>query len=209
MAQGCCRPVSVFCHVLLCSLGDKTETRNNGQLQFMKLEDVTAMLNHTVVDLLKIDIEVSGGAMSPLMEPSTLFNPLLTFPCLFPPQGFEYEVMSGGPRALLPITCALQSRSHAYRVAMLSNCRHLCTAGLKFAESCSFPIQIAMEVHYCNMYSMTQLNRDRNHWDEMIWPMHELSLGEVALFFQHMADLGYGIVSREDNPVRGCFTNVA
>lgn len=34
----------------------------------------------------------------------------------------------------------------------------------------------------------------------MIWPMHELSLAELAMFFYHLADLGYAVVSREDNP---------
>eukprot|EP00245_Coleochaete_scutata_P018775 TRINITY_DN9942_c0_g1_i1.p1 TRINITY_DN9942_c0_g1~~TRINITY_DN9942_c0_g1_i1.p1 ORF type:complete len:169 (+),score=29.46 TRINITY_DN9942_c0_g1_i1:2-508(+) len=29
----------------------------------------------------------------------------------------------------------------------------------------------------------------------------EMRLAELALFFNHMADLGYGIVSREDNPI--------
>lgn len=33
----------------------------------------------------------------------------------------------------------------------------------------------------------------------MVWPMHQLSMAELAVFFGHMADLGYAIVSREDN----------
>lgn len=35
----------------------------------------------------------------------------------------------------------------------------------------------------------------------MIWPMHELSLAELAVFFGKMGELGYAIVSREDNPI--------
>lgn len=30
--------------------------------------------------------------------------------------------------------------------------------------------------------------------------MHELSLAELVVVFAHLAELGYGIVSREDNP---------
>lgn len=39
--------------------------------------------------------------------------------------------------------------------------------------------------------------QDRENWDQVIWPMHELSLG---VFFYHLANLGYAVVSREDNP---------
>ena len=31
------------------------------------------------------------------------------------------------------------------------------------------------------------------------WSLHELSNAEIAVFFAHFADLGYGVVSRDDN----------
>ena len=31
------------------------------------------------------------------------------------------------------------------------------------------------------------------------WSKHDVSLGELSVFFFHLADMGYGIVSREDN----------
>jgi hypothetical protein len=31
------------------------------------------------------------------------------------------------------------------------------------------------------------------------WSLHELSSAEIAVFFAHFADLGYGVVSRDDN----------
>lgn len=42
--------------------------------------------------------------------------------------------------------------------------------------------------------------QDRGNWDQVIWPVHELSLAELGMFFYHLADLGYAVVSREDNP---------
>ncbi|KAH7624544.1 hypothetical protein NADE_003895 [Nannochloris sp. 'desiccata'] len=30
-------------------------------------------------------------------------------------------------------------------------------------------------------------------------PMHDLTLSDLSLFFHHLASLGYGVVSREDN----------
>lgn len=43
--------------------------------------------------------------------------------------------------------------------------------------------------------------QDRGNWDQTIWAMHELSLAELGVFFLHLADLGYAVVSREDNPI--------
>jgi len=47
---------------------------------------------------------------------------------------------------------------------------------------------------------MTAFLQDKQHWSSMIWPMHRLSLAELAVFFTHLADLGYAVVSRDDNP---------
>lgn len=100
---------------------------------FMTFDGITAMLNHTRVDLLKIDIE-----------------------------GWEFDVLSG------------------------------------FKPSCSLPLQIAMEVHFSsNILYDTCL--DSTNFQNLYWALHDVSLGELALFFFHLADLGYGVVSREDN----------
>ncbi|KAI3432632.1 hypothetical protein D9Q98_004178 [Chlorella vulgaris] len=125
-------------------VGRSTETRSSatGSLQFMSLADITQMLGHSKVDLLKMDIE-----------------------------GFEYEVMSG----------------------------------LDLKSSCAFPMQISMEVHYHSLYLFTSFHNKPQYWDNMVWTMHQLSLAELAVFFQHIANLGYAIVSRDDNPLgRGC-----
>ncbi|KAL4855480.1 Initiation-specific alpha-1 [Chlorella vulgaris] len=121
-------------------VGRETETRSSatGSLQFMSLADITQMLGHSKVDLLKMDIE-----------------------------GFEYEVMSG----------------------------------LDLKTSCAFPMQISMEVHYHSLYLFTSFHNKPQYWDNMVWTMHQLSLAELAVFFQHIANLGYAIVSRDDNPL--------
>ncbi|PSC71017.1 Histone H4 [Micractinium conductrix] len=73
------------------------------------------------------------------------------------------------------------------------------TSGFKIQDSCHFPHQISLEVHFKNLYSLTPFAHKRNHWDNMIWPMHQLSLGELGVFFSHFSNLGYAIVSRDDN----------
>ena len=56
---------------------------------------------------------------------------------------------------------------------------------------------IAMEVHFTNLYNGLRNPTDFSH---LFWPMHDVSLGELAVFFSHFANLGYALISREDNP---------
>lgn len=81
-------------------------------------------------------------------------------------------------------------------------------SGWKWTTSCHFPDQISVEIHWNSLYGFTPFHKDRNSWEHMVWPMHELSLAELVVVFAHLAELGYGIVSREDNPdaknFRGC-----
>ena len=35
----------------------------------------------------------------------------------------------------------------------------------------------------------------RDEWGNMLWPMHQLSMGELGLLFGHFANLDYAIVS--------------
>ncbi|KAL4425792.1 hypothetical protein ABPG75_009808 [Micractinium tetrahymenae] len=102
-----------------------------GDAVFMTYPAILAMLNHTRVDLLKIDVE-----------------------------GFEMDVFSG------------------------------------WKPACQLPMQIAMEVHYSRLYASDMNPRN---FANLFWSLHELSLGELAVFFGHFADLGYAVVSREDN----------
>lgn len=64
------------------------------------------------------------------------------------------------------------------------------------------PKMISMEIHYRALYSGTTSYQNASDWDNLFWPLHDLSTAEMALFMSHMANLGYGIISREDNP--GC-----
>lgn len=45
----------------------------------------------------------------------------------------------------------------------------------------------------------TQAYRNAEYFNNLIWPNHQLTLGELALFISHLANMGYAIVSREDN----------
>ncbi|PSC73432.1 hypothetical protein C2E20_3494 [Micractinium conductrix] len=76
-------------------------------------------------------------------------------------------------------------------------------SGFQMEDSCHFPHQISLEVHYKQLYSMTDFMGKRDEWRHMLWPMHELSLGELGVFFGHFANLGYAVVSRDDNPYTG------
>lgn len=62
------------------------------------------------------------------------------------------------------------------------------------------PHQISVEIHYERLYLWTKADSKVDDFSNLFWPLHKLSLGEVALFMQHMAHLGYGVVSRDDNP---------
>jgi hypothetical protein len=35
----------------------------------------------------------------------------------------------------------------------------------------------------------------------LLWPMYNPTFSQFQLFLLHIADLGYGIVSRDDNPL--------
>lgn len=64
----------------------------------------------------------------------------------------------------------------------------------------NLPMQIAIEIHYLGIYWGTKAYMNENDETHLLWPPHEPSLSELALFLMHLANLGYGIVSREDNP---------
>lgn len=52
-----------------------------------------------------------------------------------------------------------------------------------------------------HLYQMTPFHRNPDSWGHLIWPLHRLSLAELAVVFFHLADLGFALVSREDNPL--------
>ena len=60
------------------------------------------------------------------------------------------------------------------------------------------PQQISFEVHYKGIYSGSQFH-NRDDFTNLLWPKHETSTAEMALLVGHLANMGYGIVSREDN----------
>lgn len=62
------------------------------------------------------------------------------------------------------------------------------------------PHQIAMEIHYRDIYSGSKFFKT-DDFTQLLWPRHEVTLAELALFVGHLSSLGYGIVAREDNPL--------
>lgn len=62
------------------------------------------------------------------------------------------------------------------------------------------PEQLSFEVHYANLYAGTKHFRNASSDGDLIWAgIKEVSLAQLSLMFLHLANLGYAIVSREEN----------
>jgi hypothetical protein len=35
----------------------------------------------------------------------------------------------------------------------------------------------------------------------LLWPLHQPSMAQLQMLMLHIVDMGYGIISRDDNPV--------
>ena len=105
-------------------------------------------------------------------------------------QGWEYEVFAGA----LPL---MKARPGVAPVSQNKACAVSC-AGFRFAD-CTLPLHIAFELHRIHLYEMTPLVHRVDYWGELFWARHQLSAAEVALFFSHLAHLGYIAVSQEYN----------
>lgn len=66
-------------------------------------------------------------------------------------------------------------------------------------NACDLPRQICFEAHRTHLYSMTDRHDKVDYFGELYWARHQLSVAEMALFYSHMGDLGYGTVSVEHN----------
>lgn len=67
-------------------------------------------------------------------------------------------------------------------------------------SSSELPRQLAIEIHYSGIYYGTPSFKNSTDLSNLLWPLHEMRLSDLALFISHLANAGYGIVSREDNP---------
>jgi Methyltransferase domain len=60
------------------------------------------------------------------------------------------------------------------------------------------PEQLAVEIHNGHIYGMTPHQNNLSVEGHLIWSgISEISLGQLALLFLHLAELGYGIVNRD------------
>jgi hypothetical protein len=67
----------------------------------------------------------------------------------------------------------------------------------------ALPAMIAMELHYDDLYFGTDawLNPG-NESSTLFGPRHgKVSVAELSLFMFHLGNLGYALVSRDDNPL--------
>lgn len=164
---------------------------SNGQYDFEQ-----AFLKETKCEVHTFDCHYQGGASQ--HKGRHFFHPV----CL----GGKTEQRRAGNATLEYKTLAdLISMTGHSQVDMLKmdieGFEYESLTGLRFKDSCRFPAQIAIELHWTALYQMTAFLRDRHSWQHMIWPMHDLSLAELAVFFEYLAELGYAVVSREDNPL--------
>jgi hypothetical protein len=68
-------------------------------------------------------------------------------------------------------------------------------------DETDLPRQFAMELHYKDVYYGTPAFKNASDHSNLIWPLHEMRLSDLALFVFHIVNAGYGIVSREDNEI--------
>ena len=68
----------------------------------------------------------------------------------------------------------------------------------------ALPEMVAIEIHHSEVvYWGTTWNK-ADDFSNLLWPMHNPTQSDLSLFFSHLGGLGYGIVSREDNPLGSC-----
>jgi hypothetical protein len=63
----------------------------------------------------------------------------------------------------------------------------------------NLPKQISVELHYDGMYHGTDAFENPDSFSNLFWPMHKPTLAELSLFVGHLAGMGFGIVSKENN----------
>ena len=67
-------------------------------------------------------------------------------------------------------------------------------------DQMTMPLMTSIELHYDGIYFGTDNYQDPASEKTLFWPMHgEITLPEMTLFMIHLAQLGYAIVSRDDN----------
>ena len=66
----------------------------------------------------------------------------------------------------------------------------------------AMPFMISMELHFDGVYYGTEIYQDPKATNTLFWPAHgPVTLAEMSLFMNHLAQLGYAVVSRDDNPL--------
>jgi len=66
--------------------------------------------------------------------------------------------------------------------------------------SSKLPRQVAVELHYDGIYYGTSDFKNGASNQNLLWPLHSMGLSDLSLFVSHIVNLGYSIVSKEDNP---------
>jgi hypothetical protein len=65
----------------------------------------------------------------------------------------------------------------------------------------ALPRQMAVELHYAGIYYGTNDYNNIASNQNLLWPLRSLGLSDLSLFVSHIVDMGYSIVSKEDNPL--------
>ena len=63
------------------------------------------------------------------------------------------------------------------------------------------PRQLVVEVHGENLYYGTSSFQNPSSGGNLLWPLHSIGQSDLGLFMVHLANLGYAIVAKEDNPM--------
>jgi len=70
-----------------------------------------------------------------------------------------------------------------------------------WSGSSKLPRQMAVEVHHTDVYHGTSDFNNSASNQNLLWPLHIMGLSDLSLFVSHLVDMGYSIVSKEDNPL--------
>lgn len=62
------------------------------------------------------------------------------------------------------------------------------------------PRQMVVEIHGENLYYGTSSFRNASSTENLMSPFHSMGLSDLGMFMMHLANLGYAIIAKEDNP---------
>ncbi|KAG7668114.1 hypothetical protein NADE_005159 [Nannochloris sp. 'desiccata'] len=113
--------------------------------------------------------------------------------------------MEGNPQEWVTLSAAMAQFGHSSVTLLkidIEGYEFDVLGATKSENKHALPAMIAMEMHYDDLYFGTGAWLNIEEQGTLYWPGHgKVSLAELSLFMFHLGNLGYAVVSRDDNPV--------